>query len=251
MRRALPYALLLLAGAHAALAADYAREERWAQEVVPSVVVGEAVYLSTTARPRVLALLTDPGGSAQGGVVVVHGLGVHPDWGLNGGVRTGLADAGYVTLSVQMPVLAAGATRDDYRASFPEAGDRIAAAIAYLRGRGVAKVAIVAHSLGPSMVNAYLARPNALPVDALVPVGMFGTFAVPPQEPVLDIVAEKDFAEVLAAAALRAPSLPKDNCSRGMTMAGADHYFDDRPKELVAAIAAFLAEVFGGRCRRT
>ncbi len=53
----------------------------------------------------------EPPGAAAGGVVVVHGLGVHPDWGLIGGLRTGLADAGYVTLSVQMPVLAATARR--------------------------------------------------------------------------------------------------------------------------------------------
>ena len=31
-------------------AADYAREERWAQEIVPSIVVGDAVYLATPAR---------------------------------------------------------------------------------------------------------------------------------------------------------------------------------------------------------
>ena len=66
-------------------------------------------------------------------MIVVHGVGVHPDWGLIGGMRTGLADAGFATLSVQMPVLAATAARDDYVALFPEAGERIAAAIAFLK----------------------------------------------------------------------------------------------------------------------
>ena len=111
--------------AHAARAADYEREERWAQEVVPSIVVGDAVYLATPARAKVLAILTMPPRAAAGGIVVVHGLGVHPDWGLIGGLRTGLADAGYVTLAVQMPVLAASATRDDYAVTLPEAAERI------------------------------------------------------------------------------------------------------------------------------
>jgi len=251
MPLALLFAVLVIAGAgaDAVRAADYAREERWAQEVVPSLVVGDAVYLATPARGKVLAILTEPSGAFGGGVVIVHGLGVHPDWGLIGGLRTGLADAGYVTLSVQMPVLAADATRDDYGGTLPEAGDRIAAAMAHLRAKGVTKIAIVSHSMGASMANAYLARPGALPILAWAPVGMFGAFAAPPKEPVLDVVAEHEIALVQESAPVRVPTLPKDACSRQVTIAGTDHYFDNRQKELVAAIAAFLGRAFNGRCQ--
>ena len=79
---------------------------------------------------------------------------------------------------------------------------------------------------------------------------MFGAFAVPPKEPVLDIVAETEIAPVRETAPARIPTLPKDACSRQLTIAGADHYFDQRQKELVAAIAAFLERAFAGRCRR-
>ena len=224
---------------------DRAREERWAREVVPSIVVGDPVYLATAASPKVLAILAVPAGAAAGGIVVVHGLGVHPDWGLIGGIRSGLADAGYVTLSVQMPVLDANATRDDYAATLPEASERIASGVAYLRARGIAKIAIVSHSMGASMANAYLARQA---VDAWAPIGMFGPFATPPKEPVLDIVAETEIAPVRETAPARASTLPKDACSRQITIAGADHYFDRQQKELVAAISAFLERAFGGRC---
>ena len=242
--------LFILAGAlaDAGLAADYAREERWAQEIVPSLVVGDAIYLTTAARPKVLAIITVPSGESRGGVVVVHGLGVHPDWGLIGGVRTRLADAGYVTLSVQMPVLAANATRDDYRETLPEAGDRIAAAIAYLRAKGSAKIAIVSHSMGATMANAYLARRDAQPVDAWIPIGMFGTFAASPKEALLDVLAENDLTDVLAAAPRRASLLRKDGCSKQVTIAGADHYFDARQQELAATIAMFLERAFERRC---
>jgi len=229
----------------AAPAMDPAREERWAREVVPSIVVGDPVYLATAASPKVLAILTVPAGAAAGGIVVVHGLGVHPDWGLIGGIRSALADAGYVTLSVQMPVLDANATRDDYAATLPEASERIASAVAYLRARGIAKIAIVSHSMGASMANAYLARQA---VDAWAPIGMFGPFATPPKEPVLDIVAETEIAPVRETAPARVSTLPKDRCSRQITIAGADHYFDRQQKELVAAISAFLERAFGGRC---
>ena len=88
----LAVAMCATAAAAASPSPDYDREARWAREVEPAVVVGEPVYLTTPPQPRVLALYT-PAANAKGGVIVVHGLGVHPDWGLIGAMRTGLADA--------------------------------------------------------------------------------------------------------------------------------------------------------------
>jgi dienelactone hydrolase len=234
-------------GISSARAADYEREDRWAAEVVPTIVVGDAVWLATPSKAKVLAILTLPPSAkvAAGGVIVVHGLGVHPDWGLIAGLRAGLADAGYVTLAVQMPVLAASATRDDYQATLPEAAERIGAAVDYLRSKRIAKLAIVSHSMGASMANAFIAR-NA--IDAWAPVGMFGAFAAPPREPVLDIIAEMEIEPVRETAPARASTLPKDACSRQLTIPGADHYFESRQKEVVAAIGAFLERAFTGRC---
>ena len=130
-----------------AAGADYAREDRLVAEIVPAIVVGDPVYLATSRRTSVLAIFTMPDVKPVGGAVIVHGLGVHADWGLINGLRTDLSDAGIATLSVQMPVLAADASRADYAALYPEAGERIAAGIAFLRGRGIGKIAIVAHSL--------------------------------------------------------------------------------------------------------
>jgi alpha/beta superfamily hydrolase len=227
---------------------DYAREDRWAQEIVPSIVVGDAVWLATPARAKVLAILTTPPAEAKGGVIVVHGLGVHPDFGMIGGIRTYLADAGYVTLSVQMPFLAAGASRSDYAAALPAAAERIGAAIAFLRTKGIAKIALVSHSMGATMANTYLAKPDAANIDAWVPIGMLVDFATAPKEPVQDIVAENELVEVAAALPARAKRLPRDACSRQLTISGTDHYFENRQKELAAAIAAFLDRVFSGRC---
>jgi pimeloyl-ACP methyl ester carboxylesterase len=228
-------------------AADYAREQRWAAEIVPAILVGDAVYLSTASQPRVLALYTDVA-KPTGGVIVIHGVGVHPDWGLISSVRTGLADAGFATLSVQMPVLAATASRDDYVALFPEAGERIAAAIAFLKNRGIDRIAIVSHSMGASMVNAYLARADVARIDAWVPIGMLIDFAVAPREPVLDVTAEDDFPEVREAAPRRASQSPRDACTRHIVIAGGDHYMANRQKQLVAAIAPFLQRAFAGNC---
>ena len=241
----------LTGGAQSAFcAADYAREARLAQEIVPAIVVGDAVYLKTARQPRVLAIYTDASSPAiaRAAVVVVHGLGLHPDWGLINGLRTGLAEAGMSTLSVQMPVLAAEAPREQYATVFPEAGERLAAALAFLRERGVQRIAIVSHSMGASMADAYLSSSSAVKLAAWVPVGMLDAFGSRPAMPLLDVIAERDFPQVLDLAPKRAATLPRDGCSKPVVIAGTDHYMENRQKELVAAIVPFLARAFAGLC---
>lgn len=231
-----------------AAGADYAREDRLVAEIVPAIVVGEPVYLATSRRPSVLAIFTMPEAKPVGGAVIVHGLGVHADWGLINGLRTDLSDAGIATLSVQMPVLAADALRADYAALYPEAGERIAAGIAFLRGRGIGKIAIVAHSLGAVMADRYLASSGGSGVAAWVPIGMQGDFAAPPRQPVLDVIAQNDVPEVLDVAPSRANGLPRDACSRQITVRGTDHFMANRRNELAQSVAPFLARAFDARC---
>jgi alpha-beta hydrolase superfamily lysophospholipase len=244
-------AIALTVGADRAYcAADYAREARLAQEIVPAIVVGDAVYLATARQPRVLALYTDASSPTivKAAVIVVHGVGVHPDWALISGLRTGLAEAGMSTLSVQMPVLSADAPREQYATLFPESNDRLAAAVSYLRERGAERIAIVSHSMGASMVDAYLSSSSAAKLAAWVPIGMLKAFGSRPDMPVLDVIAERDFPQVLSIAPKRAAMLPRDGCSKQMFIAGTDHYMDNRQKELVAAIVPFLARAFAGQC---
>lgn len=247
LRLALGVACAAFGAGASAQAPDDAREDRWAQQVAPQVVVGDVMWLATPQRAKILALYTEAP-AAKGGVIIVHGLGVHPDWGLNGALRTALADRGFTTLSVQMPVLGAEATREQYRALYGIAGDRITAALGVLHGHGLAKVAIVSHSLGAGMVDAWLAAQDATSVTAWVPIGMLVDFARAPREPVLDIVAVDDFPEVLTGVKLRAPRLPRDRCSRVVSVPGTNHYFESATDALVAAIVPFLDRAFAGDC---
>jgi hypothetical protein len=230
-----------------AATADVARETRWAEQIVPQLVVGDAVWLTTPRHPRVLALYTEPAKVTREAVIVVHGMGVSPDWNLIGVLRTALADRGFATLSVQMPVLAADARSDEYGTLFPDAGERLTAAVSWLRGKGYARMAIVSHSMGAAMTDAWLAR--APPgVDAWVPVGMMNPFSVRPRQPVLDVVAQHDFPQALAASKARKAQLPGDACSEALVVSGTDHYFGDAAPRLAEAIAPFIARALGGSC---
>ncbi|HKU86019.1 MAG TPA: DUF3530 family protein [Casimicrobiaceae bacterium] len=231
-----------------AATADVARETRWAEQIVPQLVVGDAVWLVTRRHPRVLALYTEPAKATREAVVVVHGMGVNPDWNLIGVLRTSLADRGFATLSVQMPVLAADAPREGYGALFPDAGERLASAVAWLRGKGYARIAIVSHSMGSAMTDAWLASAPPPGVDAWVPVGMMDPFTVPPRQPIFDVVAERDFPEALVASKARKAQLPRDGCSGALVVSGTDHYFGDAAPRLAEAIAPFIARALGGSC---
>src|SRR5436853_5148707 len=89
-------------------AQDYEREKRWSAEIVPGLVVGEAVWIEGQGGPKFLGLYTETQ-KAPAAIVLVHGVGVHPDHGVIGALRVSLADAGYTTLSIQMPVQKADA----------------------------------------------------------------------------------------------------------------------------------------------
>jgi len=130
-----------------------------------------------------------------------------------------------------------------YPALFPEAGQRIAAAIEYLRGRGATKVAIVSHSMGARMVNDFIARRPDTRLIAWVALaissGGFEALAGV-RFPILDIYAEKDSDVVLRGVPARARVLRGLKGSRQAMVYGADHYFARKSKEVAALIDQLL-----------
>ncbi|MBY0270318.1 MAG: alpha/beta hydrolase family protein [Burkholderiales bacterium] len=233
--------LLALAGIPCYAEADYAREQRWAAEITPAILVGDPVQLALPSGRKFLGIHA-PNSKAQAGVVVVHGLGVHPDWGLINPLRSQLAEQGYATLSVQMPVLAAELRGERYPPLFPEAAARIAVAVKYLQDQGHKKIAIVSHSLGSRMTNVLLNQPDAPPIAAWVAIGIIGEYTNPAslKAPVLDLYGANDFPEVLELAAKRAAVIRNIPGSAQIRVAGADHYFNNMENELVRNVKLFL-----------
>jgi dienelactone hydrolase len=246
-RRVLCVMLLWCAGAAAQTPAplpaqlpDYAREKRWADEITPAILVGDPVYLALPSGHKFLAIHT-PNAKPRAGVIVVHGMGVHPDWNLINALRSQLAGQGYATLSVQMPVLASDAKAELYPALFPEAAQRLRAAVDWLRDKGHRKIAIVSHSMGARMVNHFIV--NGGTIDAWVSVGIStGVYEQPEtfRTPVFDVYGEKDFPVVLGEAARRAQAIQRVRGSAQMSIAGADHYFNGAEAELTRQVRQFL-----------
>jgi pimeloyl-ACP methyl ester carboxylesterase len=223
--------LIFCATAQAASAQDYAREDRWNAEVLGNLVVGDAVQIAGAYGRPFLGLYTE-GEQGRPAVLLVHGIGVHPDHGVIGSLRMRLADMGFSTLSIQMPVLAADAqSADYYPALFPEASERIRAGNAWLASRRHSKVVLASHSLGSWMAQYHLEKEKPA-FAAWISMGRSGP--VPPLPlPVLDVYGEKDNPAVLR-------SRQDRMATRQVMIAGADHFYAGREQELARLLREFI-----------
>ena len=238
-----------VATSHRVHAQDYEREKRWANEVIPGLVVGDAVRIKAASNREFLALYTEPikPNPALPAIVLVHGVGVHPDFGVIGILRAKLADLGYATLAVQMPVHGKEATVDDYYPKlFPDAADRMAKAADFLRAKGHTNVVLLSHSMGAWMANAYLdAAHENTPYKAWIVMGLTGSYSWTMRRfpiPILDVYGENDIAPVLGAIGRRKFALKESNGSKQVKIAGADHHYLGHENELIRVIDAFLRE---------
>ena len=244
---AVAFAFVCAFACTAAAAQDHEREARWAEQTVQGLVVGDAVWLQQGSGHRFLALYT-PAAQARGAVIIAHGRGWSPDHELYGALRTKLAEAGYSTLSIQMPVLPGTAKVGDYLPTFPDASERFALAAAWLRGQGFRKLAIVSHSLGATMANYYLihndigSNPDNPKVDAWVFIsiinGLEDMFRI--HVPVLDVFGSNDWDVTRVGAGERLKQLSANPGSEQVVVQGAEHFFEAHQDQLTKLIAAFL-----------
>lgn len=239
--------LFLLVQQPAFAGADYARERKWAEEIIPGIVVGDPVYLELKNAHKFLTIYTDAKdagkSNAKPGLVVIHGTGIHPDWNMVGTLRTQLAEHGYTTLSIQMPVLANDAEAEAYQSLFPEAEERIAVAVDFLQAKGYKKIAIVSHSMGSAMSRMYVAKnPYKLAGWASLGIGHGYSYSGI-RIPVLDLYGEHDLPPVLKMARKRAASLKGNPNSRQVRVPKSDHFYNNHEAEMVKEVNDFLGSI--------
>ena len=235
--------VIAFASAGPARAQDFEREARWRAEVVPGLVAGEAVDIPGPGGRVFLGLLTEPAGADRRSatlLVIVHGIGVHPDHGLIGRLRMDLADKGYSTLAIQMPVLASDALPEHYERVFGDAAERIGKAAAWASDRGYGDLVLLTHSLGGRMANAYFDRAPAAGFRKWISLGLGAPYssrlAQASGVQVFDVYGERDLEAVLRSAPAR-ERVASASGGGQFRVAGSDHFYAGRKAELVALIA--------------
>ena len=241
-------ALALLLAALPAAAQDYEREKRWADEIQKTLMVGDAAWLEQKNGHRFLALHTEAE-KPRGAAIIAHGRGWSPDFELYGTLRTKLADAGYTTLSIQLPVLPSTAILGLYIPLYPDARERFQLAVDYLKAKGYRNIAIVSHSLGATMANQYLIRTEDASVGAWVFIGIVQgleeMYRI--RIPVLDVFGSQDWVVTMWGADERRKQIEKNPGSSQVMVKNAKHFFEDREDELVRLVVAFLDRAFSGK----
>jgi pimeloyl-ACP methyl ester carboxylesterase len=228
-----------------ARAQDYEREKRWADDILKTLIIGEAQWLEQKNGHRFLALYTEAQ-NPRGAVIVAHGRGWSPDFELYGTLRTLIAEQGYATLSIQLPVLPSTAILGLYVPLYPDARERFQLAVDFLKAKGYRNVAIVSHSLGATMANQYLIRTEDSTVGAWVFIGILQgleeMFRI--KIPTLDVFGSNDWSVTMWGADERKRQLVAVPGSGQIMVQGAKHFFEDREHELVGIIVAFLDQSF-------
>ncbi len=248
--------LMITAGTSFGELADFDREARLTSEAEAGLFDGELVYLKDGERDFLSIFTESMTDETKGAVLVLHGRGNHPDWHhVAGPVRIGLAERGWTTLSLQMPVLKNGATYYDYVPMIPESFPRIEAGLRYLREQGFNWVAIVAHSCSVHMTMAWIREFGDETFNAYVGLGMGATdihqYMAKPfpldqmQVPILDVYGSEDFNSVTSVAAARKELIEAggNTQSNQTEIAGTDHYFENYEDELIGIISEWLTEV--------
>lgn len=242
-----------------AIASDTAKEKRWADQIVDSLIIGEAVWLNVGGQ-KILGIYTEhETDKPKGAAIVLHGIGVHPNWpDIVHPLRTELPNYGWATLSLQMPILANEADRNAYEPLFVEVSPRLDAGIAYLEKQGYHNIVIIGHSFGSTMAAYALATKPKPQVQAFITVGMSGGLFDSPEKnyftslpklsmPILDIYGSNDLQSVLATEKKKAQIARQagNKNYRQIKVTGANHFFHGLEAELVRHVKSWLARYAG------
>lgn len=241
--------------AHAGSLSDLAKEQRWREQILSSLMLGQEVELQAGG-VKFLALYAAPETKpVKGAVILIHGRGAHPAWpDVIEPLRVQLSELGWHTLSLQMPVLPNEAEDKDYVPLMPEVPLRIQTGVDYLKAKGIRKIILSGHSTGATMASYYLATSRDPAVKAFVIISggpgvpddvrmdSVRNFTKIKNVKILDLCGGEDRKHVLTTIARR-QELARQyqaNQYRIMKLRGADHFYRGKEDQLAKVIAAWL-----------
>jgi pimeloyl-ACP methyl ester carboxylesterase len=245
--------LLLASLSQAASVSDTAKEQRWAEQITDQLVVGEPVWLQADDH-RFLTIYTPAEtGTPRGTVLLVHGVGAHPDWPqIIHPLRSGLSEKGWRSLSIQMPLPPPGTDATGEAVLLREGGDRLQSALTWLAGKGMTPVTLIAHSRGGADALRFAATHADGRIASLVVIGVNGNYDDLPDDldpiqslrgikvPVLDLYGELDHEGVIKTAPERRQAAAANPGYRQVKVPGAGHFFDGQETRLLEEVTRWL-----------
>lgn len=236
-----------------AASSNIERERRLEQQALDTLFIGSEERLAYSGGDF-LTLTSDNDPIDNIGVILMHGRGhdantptvIKP-------LREALEDQGWFHISMQMPVLEKDAKYYDYLATFPDAKQRIDAAIKALQAKQVSKIIIIAHSCSVHMSMNWLNNTEQAEIDAFIGIGMGATdFGQPMKSPlplnklsvpILDIFGASDYPAVLRLAPERLTAMQDTRLSKQIIVPEANHDFTGTEDILNAHIISWIETI--------
>lgn len=236
-------------------ASDFAKEQRWIEQIADFIIDGDVEMLPVGER-EILSIYTEAEDNAKKrGIIVVHGLGAHPDWTqIVQTVRVEMTTKGWNTLSIQMPILANGVSGDEYAVLFDEVTPRINAAIHFLKEQGINDIVLVSHSMGSAMSAYYFSSNPKSMISRFVAVGLGGAQKNKKMNgansienihiPMLDLFGSDDLPGVMSSVKARSSAAKKagNKMYKQVEVKGAEHFFDGYNDVLIKTINDWLEQ---------
>jgi hypothetical protein len=237
------------------------REKRLESQNADSVMEGDVEYLQADGK-KVFSIFmegeeSDNNNKADVGIILLHTRGTHPNEEKTiKPLRINLAEHGYNTLSVQMPVLEKSAKYYDYVPILSHSHSRIKAAIDFYKKMGIKKIVFISHGCGGHMLMSYIDKFGDKDINGVIGIGMGATDTnqtvvkqyplATMQAPVLDVIGSKDYGSVKSHFKTRLPHLKLGNKnSKQVVLKGNKHYHNSKKEftKLTNIIYEFLEKI--------
>jgi pimeloyl-ACP methyl ester carboxylesterase len=193
-------------------------------------------------------------GEVNGVVILVHGMGAHPDWpDVISPLRTRLTEIGWSTLSIQMPILSPEEPVAEYGKTLRMANSRIQAAVDYLHDWEIEPIVLLGYSFGAVQAANFLARNKPENIQAFISVSVLVQKFIKPKidmykfigeisVPMLDIYAEEDLEDVRRGIDDRRLAANKNgnNEFQQIELQGSGHHFLEFEDILIEQIQIWL-----------
>ncbi len=184
------------------------REQQIAEKLTLTADADEIISLKASGERFIGLYKRARSSEARGVVILVHGMGAHPDWpDVISPLRTRLTEFGWSTLSIQMPILSPEEPVAEYGKTLRLANSRIQAAVDYLHDWGIEPIILLGYSFGATQAANFLASKKPEDIKAFVSVSMLAQKFIKPELdvfkfiagitiPIFDIYAEEDLDDV-------------------------------------------------------
>lgn len=240
---------------------DLEREREVAEKLSAELESGEIIWLPSARHPEFPAIYTLPETNwnpniTKGTVVLLHGMGGHPDWPVViSPLRKLFKKAGWVSLSIQLPVLSAKTPLSEYGNTVVEAGRRISIGIDFLNEQEEKNIIVIGYGFGAAVAARYLDN-NTPGICGFVGISMLARKFLNPQLdlpmalgklkiPLLDIYGSNDQKIILQTADDRRLAAWKNGNQHftQINLDGADQNYLDQEKTLFNQIMQWLDEL--------